>query len=68
MFRSSSTPATSPIVVLAFTDRPASLAGTVQLTERAARDGVAVIVFPADSKAWMDTGVNPRRMRKSRNH
>ena len=51
-------------VVLAFTDRPASLAGTVQLTERAARDGVAVIVFPADSKAWMDTGVNPRRLRK----
>jgi hypothetical protein len=34
------------------------------MTERAARDGVAVIVFPADSKAWMETGVNPRRMRK----
>jgi hypothetical protein len=51
-------------VVLTFTDRPASLSGTVQMTERAARDGVAVIVFPADSKAWMDTGVNPRRMRK----
>jgi hypothetical protein len=51
-------------VVLRFTDRPSSLSGTVQLTERAARDGVAVIVFPADSKAWMDTGANPRRMRK----
>ena len=51
-------------VILTFTDRPASLSGTVQLTERAARDGVAVIVFPADSKAWMDTGANPRRMRK----
>ena len=51
-------------VVLTFTDRPASLSGTVQLTERAARDGVAVIVFPADSKAWMETGANPRRMRK----
>jgi hypothetical protein len=51
-------------VVLTFTDRPASLSGTVQMTERAARDGVAVIVFPADSKAWMETGVNPRRMRK----
>ncbi len=51
-------------VILTFTDRPASLSGMVQLTERAARDGVAVIVFPADSKAWMDTGANPRRMRK----
>jgi hypothetical protein len=51
-------------VVLTFTDRPASLSGTVQITERSARDGVAVIVFPADSKAWMDTGANPRRMRR----
>ncbi len=51
-------------VILTFTDRPASLSGTVQLTERSARDGVAVIVFPADSKAWMDTGANPKRMRK----
>jgi Carboxypeptidase regulatory-like domain len=51
-------------VILTFTDRPASLSGTVQLTERAARDGVAVIVFPADSKAWVETGANPRRMRK----
>jgi len=51
-------------VILTFTDRPASLSGTVQLTERSARDGVAVIVFPADSKAWMDTGANPRRMRR----
>jgi hypothetical protein len=52
-------------VVLQFTDRPASLSGTVQLTERTAREGVAVIVFPADSKAWMDGGANPRRMRKA---
>jgi Carboxypeptidase regulatory-like domain len=51
-------------VVLRFTDRPSSLSGTVQLTERAAREGVAVIVFPADSKAWMETNANPRRMRK----
>jgi hypothetical protein len=51
-------------VVLTFTDRPASLGGTVQMTERLARDGVAVIVFPADSKAWGDTGANPRRLRK----
>ena len=53
-----------PDVVITFTDRPASLAGTVQQAERAARDGVAVVVFPADSKAWLDTGANSRRMRK----
>jgi hypothetical protein len=53
-----------PDVVLRFTDHPASLSGTVQLTERATREGVAVIVFPADSKAWMDGGANPRRLRK----
>ena len=62
--RSSSTRPTCRTSILTFTDRPASLSGTVQLTERSARDGVAVIVFPADSKAWMDTGANPRRMRR----
>ena len=36
----------------------------MQQAERAARDGVAVVVFPADSKAWLDTGANSRRMRK----
>jgi hypothetical protein len=51
-------------VVLTFTDRPASLSGTVQMTERLARDGVAVIVFPADSRARMDAGGNPHRLRK----
>ena len=51
-------------VVITLTDRPASLAGTVQQADRAARDGVAVVVFPADSKAWLDTGANSRRMRK----
>ena len=51
-------------VVITFTDRPASLAGTVQQAERAARDSLVVVVFPADSKAWLDTGANSRRMRK----
>jgi hypothetical protein len=51
-------------VILTFTDRPASLAGTVQLPQRAPAGGIAVVVFPADSKSWMETGVNPRRMRK----
>jgi Carboxypeptidase regulatory-like domain len=51
-------------VVLSFTDRPASLSGTVQMTEQLAREGVAVIAFPSDPKAWIDTGSNPRRLRR----
>jgi uncharacterized protein (DUF2141 family) len=51
-------------VVLTFTDRPSSLSGSVQMNEAAAREGVAVVVFPADSKAWMEGGANPRRMRR----
>jgi uncharacterized protein (DUF2141 family) len=51
-------------VILTFTDRPASLAGTVQLPQRVPPEGMAVVVFPADSKSWLESGVNPRRMRK----
>jgi uncharacterized protein (DUF2141 family) len=51
-------------VVLSFTDRPASISGTVEVNTQIARDGVAVIVFPADSKAWFESGVNPRRLRR----
>jgi hypothetical protein len=51
-------------VVITFTDRPASLAGTVQQAERSGRDGVAVVVFPADAKSWQDSSANPRRMRR----
>ena len=51
-------------VKILFTDRAASLSGTVQMTERAARDGVAVVIFPADAKAWPDAGLNPRRLRR----
>jgi uncharacterized protein (DUF2141 family) len=51
-------------VVLSFTDRPASISGTVELSSQIARDGVAVIVFPADSKAWLESGINPRRLRR----
>jgi uncharacterized protein (DUF2141 family) len=51
-------------VVLSFTDRPASLTGQVQVSEQAAREGVVVIAFPADSKAWQDAGPNSRRMRR----
>jgi hypothetical protein len=50
-------------VVITFTDRPASLSGQVQ-SDQSAKEGIEVIVFPADSKAWTDTGINPRRFRR----
>jgi uncharacterized protein (DUF2141 family) len=51
-------------VVITFTDRPSSLSGQVQVSEQAGREGAEVIVFPADSKAWSDSGSNPRRFRR----
>jgi uncharacterized protein (DUF2141 family) len=51
-------------VVLAFTDRPASLSGSVEMTPQLARDGVAVIVFPADAKGWVDVAPSSRRLRQ----
>jgi hypothetical protein len=52
-------------VVLTFTDRPSSIAGTV-------RDGqipdetAVVFAFPMDTAEWLETGVAPRRMRTAR--
>ena len=55
-------------VVITFTDRPASLAGTVQQAERSGRDGVAVVVFPADAKSWLDSSANPQTHAQGRRH
>ena len=51
-------------VVLSFTDRPASLAGTVQISGNEGRDGVGVVVFPADSKLWTESSAVSRRFRR----
>ena len=49
-------------VMLTFTDRPSALSG--QVTDRTTADGpVTVLVFPADSSAWMGYGSSPRRLR-----
>jgi hypothetical protein len=55
-----------PDVVITFTDRPSSLTGHVQSKEQASKEGIEVVVFPADSKAWVDKdkGINPRRFRR----
>ena len=52
-------------VAITFTDRPATLAGVVR--QGAAPDPDAVVVlFPADSAAWIGRGAFPRRMRNAR--
>jgi hypothetical protein len=51
-------------VVVTLTDRPSSLHGTIQVGSAARPDTAAVVVFPTDPKAWIDTGANPRRLRR----
>ena len=52
-------------VVVTFTDLISTLGGTVRGTPPGA-DPPAVVVFPADSTAWKDFGVNPARIRMTR--
>jgi protocatechuate 3,4-dioxygenase beta subunit len=51
-------------VVVTFTDQISDLRGTVKATA-AGDDPPAVIVFPSDSAAWKNFGVNPLRMRRT---
>ena len=51
-------------VVITLTDRPASLSGTIEVGSATSRDSVAVVLFPTDPKAWIDTGASPRRLRR----
>ncbi len=53
-------------VVVTFTDTPTELRGIVKGPDGVADDSSAVIVFPADTRAWIDYGINPRRMRVAR--
>ena len=48
-------------LVIVFTDHPSSLSGRVQ-AENIGRDGVSVLVFPTDPKAWVDSGSKSRRI------
>lgn len=51
-------------IVLSYTDRPSSLGGTVQMSGNDGRDGVGVVVFPADTKLWAESSVVSRRFRR----
>ena len=52
--------------VITFTDRISSLSGTVKGPQGAPDDAAAVVIFPADNRAWMNYGINPRRVRMNR--
>ena len=53
-------------VVVIFTDQPSNLRGVVRDGQGQTDEAAAVLVFPADSRHWVDYGVNPRRMRLAR--
>jgi len=53
-------------VVLAFTDRPSEMNGTVRDGSGNADATASVIVFPVDPSGWVDTGSQPRRLKTSR--
>jgi hypothetical protein len=53
-------------IALTFTDRPASLGGTVTTSSGAADAGATVLVFPTDSDGWAGHGSSPRRIRTAR--
>jgi len=49
-------------VVVAFTDRPITLSGTVRARDAGADTEATVIVFPADLQSWLTSGMSPRRV------
>ena len=53
-------------VVITFTDRPTKLTGIARTSAGTPDPEAMVVVFPADTAAWTDFGMNPRRMRSAR--
>ena len=53
-------------VMLTFTDRPADLSGQVTNAGAGADNAATVIIFPADSSAWVGYGSTTRRLRSVR--
>jgi hypothetical protein len=53
-------------VVITFTDCPTKLTGVARAASGSPDPDSLVVMFPADSSAWTDYGINPRRMRSVR--
>jgi len=52
--------------IITFTDRVSALSGTVKGPQGSADDAAAIVIFPADNRAWMNYGTNSRRVRMTR--
>jgi hypothetical protein len=52
-------------VVLTFSDRVCTIAGTVR-SDHAPDPNAVVIAFPTDARAWIDNGISQRRLRTTR--
>jgi hypothetical protein len=52
-------------VVITFTDQATELSGTAQ-GARGGDPDATIIVFPSDNTGWVNTGLNPRRIRSIR--
>ena len=53
-------------VLITVSDEQFSLSGTVAATAGQKLDEAIVYVFPADHRAWIESGMNPRRSRSTR--
>ena len=53
-------------VVITYTDRPASVAGTVTLPKTAVDAGASVFLFPANRTRWVDARLGSRTFRVTR--
>jgi hypothetical protein len=53
-------------VLITLTDEQFALSGTVTVTGGHKADEAIVYVFPADPRAWIENGMNPRRSRSTR--
>jgi hypothetical protein len=49
-------------VVITFTDKPMTLAGSVRAADSSTDVEATVIAFPADHKTWISNGMSPRRL------
>jgi hypothetical protein len=52
-------------VVVTFTDRVTELSGTVRAVAGSAPGDWIVVAFPADYRAWIDSGMTPRLLRSA---
>jgi hypothetical protein len=53
-------------LVILLTDEPSRLSGLVSSKNAPRVPEASVVVFPADSRLWVDYGINPRRLRSTR--